>query len=461
MSVGTELQQGRGWDGEVDAAVARLSRAIAASDSLEEIVQLALEQARRMTGSLYGYAGYLDLWGGRRDVFSWEGYDGCGSRHGDQFLLPGELAKIGDWILSSKRSLLINSREDLPDEAALQGRQAIGRLLAAPVVSGEMLLGYLATVDAGRDYDKQDLTLLEQLASVCALAIELQQRDEEVRRLCEELEQRVIERAIQERQAQERIGNIQQQLFHAQKMEAAGQLAGGMAHELNNQLTIVHACVDLCLARLHSEDPIRREILKIQKSARDSAKLTRQLLLFGGNNLHHKLPTALNQSVEELQETMQHMLGAEISVKLDTCPDLWLVDADASSIEQVIVNLVINARDAMPDGGAITIKTENTYMSHTGRPGLAPGRYACLSVTDEGAGIDTANLSHIFEPFFTTKAPGKGTGLGLSVAYGIIQSHDGWIEVDSIPGQGSTFRIYLPALMAEAEAPADPSRPAM
>lgn len=238
---------------------------------------------------------------------------------------------------------------------------------------------------------------------------------------------------------------VQASLLQAQKMEMVGQLAGGMAHELNNQLTVIYACVDLYLARLSKDNPLRRALLKIRNSAQVSANLTRQMLLFGRKSPLFKIPLDLNRNLEELGEMLPRLVGEEIAIRLDTCPDLWPVNADASNIEQVIINLAINARDAMPEGGAITIETKNVYMEHPGQSGHAP-RFVCLSVADTGAGIDEADLTHIFEPFFTTKEQGEGAGLGLSVAYGIIQAHNGWIEVDSAPGQGSTFRFFLPAL---------------
>ncbi len=234
-------------------------------------------------------------------------------------------------------------------------------------------------------------------------------------------------------------------LFQAQKMEAIGQLAGGVAHELNNQLMVIYACVDLYLSRLTRDDPLRRVLLRIRNSARISANLTRQLLIFGGRNPLFKIPINLNNNVEEVKNILVRLQGEQISIELQTSPDLCLVKADASNIDQAITNLVLNACDAIPGGGVITIRTANVYLGRDERQQAIPGRYVCLSVSDTGVGIDKENLPHIFEPFFTTKD--KGIGLGLSVAYGIIQAHDGWIEVDSTPSLGSTFHLYLPALL--------------
>ncbi|MGD0621577.1 MAG: ATP-binding protein [Thermacetogeniaceae bacterium] len=256
-------------------------------------------------------------------------------------------------------------------------------------------------------------------------------------------------------------------LFQARKMEAVGRLAGGMAHELNNQLTVICACVDLFLPGLSMDNPLHRALSRIRNSALICANLTRQLLLFSCRFPLFKVPTDLNQRVEELGKMLPHprrvprpegtraapaeasvdraRLGGNIDIRLETCPHLWKVNADTAALDQAIANLVLNARDAMPNGGTLTIKTENVAADRSGQAGVVPGRFVCLSVSDTGAGIDEANRSRIFEPFYTTKRPGQGIGLGLPVAYGIIRAHGGWIEVDSAPGRGSTFRINLPA----------------
>ncbi len=248
--------------------------------------------------------------------------------------------------------------------------------------------------------------------------------------------------------------------LQAGKMEAVGRLAGGMAHELNNQLTVICACTDLFLPGLSMDNPLHRALSRIRNSALICANLTRQMLLFSCRLPLFKVPTDLNQRVDEIGKMLPRprrdapakasvdraWLGGNIDIRLETCPHLWKVNADTAALDQAIANLVLNARDAMPNGGALTIKTENVAAGRPGQAGVVPGRFVCLSVSDTGAGIDEANRSRIFEPFYTTKRPGQGTGLGLPVAYGIIRAHGGWIEVDSAPGHGSTFRINLPAL---------------
>lgn len=257
------------------------------------------------------------------------------------------------------------------------------------------------------------------------------------------------------RQKEEEI-QAQSGRFRAREMEAAGKLAGGVAHEFNNQLTVIYACVDLYLRGLSRDDTLRQSLLRIRKSAQVCADLTRQLLLFGGKIPLFKAPTDLNQVVVRLMQVLPYLMGARsaradaaVRFELETSPHLGVVNADAATIERAIINLVLNAREAMPGGGTLTIRTQD--VSRRDRAGdAAPGRFACLSVSDTGAGIDEADMPHIFEPFFTTRGQGRGAGLGLSEAYGIIRAHNGWIEADSAPGQGSTFRFYLPALPPQA-----------
>lgn len=258
--------------------------------------------------------------------------------------------------------------------------------------------------------------------------------------------------------AYERLHLIQKQLFQSQKMEAVGQLAGGMAHDLNNQLTVIQGCVDLHLKRVPENDPIHKALIRIRRAAERSVGLTRQLMLFARRHPHFLEPLDLNSALRELQEMFGQMLGGNITLELLLQDDLWTVNADAGNIEQAITNLVINARDAMPQGGRIAIKTENVRFENGHEfihPEGRPGCFVRLSIEDTGTGMDDEVLSHIFEPFFTTKEPGKGTGLGLSVVYGIVKDHGGWIDVKSRLGEGTVFEIYLPAVAAEPVSDSD------
>ncbi|MEO6056169.1 MAG: GAF domain-containing protein [Gemmatimonadales bacterium] len=245
---------------------------------------------------------------------------------------------------------------------------------------------------------------------------------------------------------QEALRRSEEQLRHVQKMEAVGQLAGGIAHDFNNLLTGILSYSDLVLQELREGDPIRGDIEQIRQAGERAATLTRQLLAFSRRQVLQPRVLSLNGSVTELGSMFRRLLGADVALELELDPGLWYVRADPSQLEQVLVNLVVNARHAMPAGGRVTITTANR---HAPAPGAATGdaeasAYATLSVRDTGVGMDVPTQARIFEPFFTTRVAGKGTGLGLSTVYGIVEQSGGHIAVESAPGQGATFTIFLP-----------------
>jgi len=243
--------------------------------------------------------------------------------------------------------------------------------------------------------------------------------------------------------------NLQEQLLQSQKMEAVGKLAGGIAHDFNNLLTIISGYSQLLLERLDQNTPLRKNVEKIAKAGEQAASLTRQLLAFSRKQVLESKVLDLNTVVTDVEKMLGRLIGEDIKMDTFLEPDLMHVKVDPGQIEQVIMNLVVNARDAMPDGGKITVRTENVDIDKALSkviPEALPGRFVRFSVEDAGVGIDKAILDQIFEPFFTTKDVGVGTGLGLSVVYGIIKQHDGWINVYSEPGHGTIFKIYLPAV---------------
>jgi len=245
-----------------------------------------------------------------------------------------------------------------------------------------------------------------------------------------------------------------EQLQHAQKMEAIGQLAGGMAHEINNQLTVIQTCMDLHAQRFPLDSFVYDTFMNIRKATEKSANLTRQLLLFGRRQPQFKAPINLNQNIKDNLKMLDRLIGEDIKITYRLEPELWMIYADSASIDQILINLVLNARDAMRGGGTLTIKPKNVILKKEPRlhpEEIKPGRYVCLSVHDTGTGIDKQVLPHIFEPFFTTKEQGRGTGLGLSVIYGIVRDHDGYINVKSSKERGTTFKIFLPAFNFEAQ----------
>jgi two-component system cell cycle sensor histidine kinase/response regulator CckA len=247
---------------------------------------------------------------------------------------------------------------------------------------------------------------------------------------------------------------LEEQLRQAQKLEAVGQLAGGVAHDFNNLLTAILGNASLLAQRV---PPRESELVStIERAAWRAAELTRQLLGFSRKTMLWLRPTCLNEPVKEVVTILQRTVDPRILLDSRTAPDLWLVQADAGQMSQVLMNLCLNACDAMPDGGFLTLETANVNLTESqvqGHLDARPGSFVRLSVSDTGRGIAPEHLPRIWEPFFTTKPPGKGTGLGLPMVFGIVKQHDGWIECRSEPGHGTRFDLYVPRLKAPAPAP--------
>jgi len=239
---------------------------------------------------------------------------------------------------------------------------------------------------------------------------------------------------------------LKEQLAQAQKMESIGRLAGGVAHDFNNLLNVIIGYSDLLLLRMQEGDQ-RSAVENIRKAAGTAAALTRQLLAFSRREALAPKVLDLNRVVSDIARMLPRLIGENIQIETVLSPELGRVRAGVGQIEQVMLNLAANARDAMQNGGKLTIETKNVYQ-HSGhaRHGrtVPPGWYVSLTVTDTGKGMDENTLSRIFEPYFTTKEMGKGTGLGLAAVYGIVDQTAGHIWVDSKPGHGTTFEIYLP-----------------
>ena len=276
---------------------------------------------------------------------------------------------------------------------------------------------------------------------------------------------RLIRERNRTRRTEEALRTSQERFMQAQKLESIGRLAGGVAHDFNNLLTVINGYSDLVFQQLGPADPMRVQIDEIRKAGSRAAELTQQLLAFGRKQVGRPRAISLSSLVEESQKMFQRLLGEDIHLVTRLDPALGLVMADPGHIHQVLMNLAVNARDAMPDGGTLVIETANEEtvprnpLPHAETP---TRRVARLSFRDTGAGMDENTRKNIFEPFFTTKGPAKGTGLGLATVYGIVQQCRGWIDVDSHPGQGAAFHLFFPRVEDTAEtiaaAPQSPLR---
>jgi PAS domain S-box-containing protein len=266
----------------------------------------------------------------------------------------------------------------------------------------------------------------------------------------------------EEMAAEEERRRLRSQLAQAQKMESIGRLAGGVAHDFNNLLTVINGYSAMALEHLHPGDPLVGDLREIRTAGERAAALTRQLLAFSRKQILQPRPLDLNQILRNLEPMLPRLLGERVRLRLSLYPDRLAVLADQHQLEQVILNLAVNARDAMPEGGGLTVETTLADVDKPvaiAQADAKPGRYAVLSVSDTGLGMDEATRLKIFEPFFTTKPAGEGTGLGLSMAHGIVAQSGGFIEVSSEPGNGSTFRVHLPLTEGEPSAAAGGEKP--
>jgi signal transduction histidine kinase len=304
----------------------------------------------------------------------------------------------------------------------------------------------------------------EELAAVVSALLRMRSAETELRGLNQALEQKVAERTQELIDTNRRLAaesseraKVEEALHHAQKLEAIGQLTGGIAHDFNNLLTVVLANFEMIERGLERPVPIPSErILKFAASGRRAAEdcehLTRQLLAFARRDAMRQLVVDINEIIRPFEAFLQRSLGETIVLDIALMPDAWPCRLDPSHLEASLLNLTVNARDAMPSGGRLTISTANVAIAENGMKGvrvcfpdvIAPGEYVQLVVADTGAGMDAEVMAHAFEPFFTTKDIGKGSGLGLSQVYGFVKQSSGYIAVETAPGQGTAFTLYLP-----------------
>ncbi|OFW01639.1 MAG: hypothetical protein A3H94_06105 [Acidobacteria bacterium RIFCSPLOWO2_02_FULL_60_20] len=314
-----------------------------------------------------------------------------------------------------------------------------------PLWIGDQVVGVMNLAGPGQGlFEEKDLAILYSVGNQVAVALErthlLQQMGKEVEERTAALRAEIAERK-----------QLETQLYQAQKMEAIGRLAGGIAHDFNNHLGIIIGHSDLLADRLNSNDALQKRAVIIKETAVRAAALIRQLLAFSRRQVFEPSILDLNRIVSELEKMMRPLIGEDIELVTTLDPRLGNVRVDPTQIDQVLMNLAVNARDAMPQGGRLTIETANVELDEayaSKHATVLPGSYVMLAVSDNGIGMDKETQSHMFEPFFTTKEQGKGTGLGLATVYGIIKQSGGYIWIYSEPSQGTTFKIYLPRFEA-------------
>ena len=261
----------------------------------------------------------------------------------------------------------------------------------------------------------------------------------------------------QRKHAEKEKEGLHTQLVQSQKMEAIGVLAGGVAHDFNNLLTVIQGNSELALMKAGGEESLVKNIEQIRQAAERAVNLTGQLLLMSRRQPMEFADINVNEAVRNLLRMLERLIGEDVCVETELASDLWRVKGDSGNVEQVILNLAVNARDAMPQGGTLTVRTSNITLAEAEAktsPEARPGQFVCLSVEDTGTGIEKSTADRIFEPFFSTKEAGRGTGLGLSVVYGIVKQHEGWITVHSVPGEGTRFDVFFPAVFKTAAADA-------
>jgi PAS domain S-box-containing protein len=405
------------------------------ADSVQALLDHALEEAIYITRSKIGYVYHYDENKQTFTLNSWSRDVMPECRVLNQRAVY-ELDKTGIWgeAVRQRRPIMVNdfTRPDPLMKGYPEGHVHLSRFLTVPVFMDQRIVAVVGVANKEEPYDDNDLLQLTLLMDA-------------------------VWKMVERRRAQEEMATLEDQFRQVQKLESIGRLAGGVAHDFNNMLCIILGYAEGLKRELPEGSRHYKDAYEIAEAARRSAALTRQLLAFSRRQALQSVVLDPNALLLNIEKMLRRLIGEDIVFELSLEKGLWLILADPGQIEQVVMNLAVNARDAMPQGGRLLVETFNVQIDHDyaqSHQGVIPGRYVMISVTDSGSGMTQDVLDHIFEPFFTTKKMGEGTGLGLATVYGIVKQSGGNIWVYSEPGQGTTFKIYLPVHEGDGVVPA-------
>jgi len=416
---------------DVDAALAELSAELLKPEAtVDQMAEATLRHARELTASDHGFASSIDAKTGDNVLLCWTTMDGeaCrlvepGARVAFGRDADGRYAALWGHALNQREPVVTNDPDSHPASVGIpEGHVPVRSYLSVPVIAEDELIGQIAVANSSRDYTADDVEVISRLAALYGLA-------------------------LRDRRLRATLLDSEQQLRQAQRMEAVGRLAGGVAHDFNNMLQTMLGNAEIALLELEPDSEVSGYVEEIIKAGQRSAALTNQLLAFARQQTINPRLLDLNEVVAGTLRMLGRLIGEDINLVWRPAPRLGPVLMDPAQVDQILANLVVNSRDAIAGVGTITIETGEAVIdadSLAADDWRVPGRHVVLSISDDGCGMDKETVAKVFEPFFTTKAVGKGTGLGLATVYGIVKQNEGFINVYSEPGQGTTIRIYLP-----------------
>ncbi|HOO56882.1 MAG TPA: response regulator [bacterium] len=434
--IATDITKQKDVEKELELNVIRtqalLDLHLMAGDTESRILDFTLEAGLKISQSKIAFIGLIDEAEYVMTIHKWSDnvMKQC-AVDGKPIVYPiSESGLWGDCIRFRKPVLVNDYDVAQPGYRGLpEGHVSIKRFLEVPVFDGSHITAVIAVANREHDYTERDVVALTSLANKAW-------------------------NVISRKRAEEALKNSEKQLQQSQKMEAVGRLAGGIAHDFNNMLTVIINYAEFVIEELGGDNPLRPDMEEILKAGNRATALTRQLLAFSRKQPLVPKVFDINRAIEDIEQMLKRLIGEDIDLLIVPTREPVRIKADPGQIEQVIMNLVINSRDAMRKGGKLTIETSNIELGEeyaADHPEVSPGWYVMFSVTDTGMGMDEKTRERIFEPFFTTKESGRGTGLGLSTVYGIVKQSGGFIWVYSEPGKGTTFKIYLPRELSGEE----------